>query len=367
MRNLLIVVTLVIAGLTSCGPKNQYKIIGSITGIDSGLVYLQKRDGGEWKIIDSAELVSGKFNIKGAIESPELWYLTVKDAKVYVPLFVENSTITVDILADSLEGTSIKGSLSQGVYEDYLKKMEPISEEMNAIYMEYKSAREAGDEVAMAAADSMYEAVEARQKEEILAFAMENNTSVVAPYLIYRNAYMFDLPAMEEAALAMDTALNASTYMKDLTKQIAILKAVEIGQPAPDFTQADTAGNPLTLSSLKGNVLLIDFWASWCGPCRAENPNVVVAWQKYHNKGFDILGVSLDKSRDKWLEAIQADNLTWNQVSDLQYWNNEASNLYGVRSIPSNVLLDKDGIIIARNLRGEDLTNKLEEIFGPAK
>ena len=367
MRNLLIVLTLVVVGLTSCGPKNQYKIVGSITGIDSGLVILQKRAGGEWKVIDSAQLVSGKFNIKGTIQSPELWYLSVKNSKIYVPLFVENSVITVDILADSMEGTAIKGSLTQEAYEKFLKQMEPINEEMNVIYQDYRSAKEIDDEVAMAKADSMYEEVEARQKEQILTFARENNSCVVAPYLIYRNAYMYDLSDLEEAVQAMDTILNTSIYMQELTEQVAILKAVQIGQPAPGFTQADTAGNAMTLSSLKGNVLLIDFWASWCGPCRSENPNVVEAWKKYHAKGFDILGVSLDKDRDKWIEAIQADNLTWNHVSDLQYWNNEASNLYGVRSIPSNVLLDQEGVIIARNLRGEELLNKLEELLGPVK
>ena len=367
MRNLLIIVTLVIVALTSCGVKNQYKIAGTITGIDSGMIYLQKRDAGEWNKLDSSEILAGEFNFQGTIETPEMWYLTVKDAKVYVPLFIENSVITVHILADSLEGTSIKGSLTQDVYESYLKQMEPINEEMSAIYQEYKKAREAEDEVAMANADSLYEVVEVKQKDQILAFVKENNNSVVAPYLINRNAYMFDLPQLEEAALAMDTMLNTSSYMQELTKQVNILKAVQIGQPAPDFAQADTAGNPFTLSSLKGQVLLVDFWASWCGPCRAENPNIVKAWKKYHKKGFDVLGVSLDKERGKWIEAIYTDNLTWNHVSDLQYWNNEASNLYGVRSIPSSVLLDQDGIIIARNLRGEDLQNKLEELLGPAK
>ncbi|MBC8435988.1 MAG: TlpA family protein disulfide reductase, partial [Bacteroidetes bacterium] len=110
-----------------------------------------------------------------------------------------------------------------------------------------------------------------------------------------------------------------------------------------------------------------DFWASWCGPCRAENPNVVEAWKKYHKKGFDILGVSLDRNKEKWIEAIDKDDLTWNQVSDLQYWSNDASKLYGVNSIPANVLIDPEGIIIARNLRGEDLQLKLEEILGPSK
>lgn len=367
MRNLLIVLSVVIIGLNSCGPKNQYKIAGSITGIDSGLVYLQKREAGEWKIIDSAKITSGKFAFHGNIESPELWYLSVKNTKVYVPFFVENSDMTVAILADSLEGTAINGSLSQKVYENYLKQMKPLNQEMNAIYLDYKNAKEANDEVAMAKADSMYEVIEGRQKEQILDFAKENNSSVVAPYLIYRNSYLFGLPELEEVTLTMDTNLNNSIYLQELNKQVAILKAVQVGQPAPDFTQADTAGNPLTLSSLKGKILLIDFWASWCVPCRAENPNVVEAWKRYHEKGFDILGVSLDRDREKWIEAIKTDHLTWNQVSDLQFWNNEASSLYGIRSIPSNVLVDQEGIIIAHNLRGEDLTNKLEELFGTVK
>ncbi|MBN1199284.1 MAG: AhpC/TSA family protein [Bacteroidales bacterium] len=367
MRNLLIVLSVVIIGLNSCGPKNQYKIAGSVTGIDTGLVYLQKRDAGEWKIIDSANITAGKFNFNGSIESPELWYLSVKNTKVYVPFFVENSDMTIAILADSLEGTAINGSLSQKVYENYLKQMKPLNQEMNAIYQDYRNAKEANDELAMAKADSMYEVVEANQKEQILAFAKENHSSVVAPYLIYRNAYLFDLPTLEEATLAIDTILSNSIYLQELNKQVDILKAVQVGMPAPDFTQADTTGNPLTLSSLKGKVLLIDFWASWCGPCRAENPNVVEAWKKYHEKGFDILGVSLDRDRDKWIEAIRTDLLTWNQVSDLQFWNNNASTLYGIRSIPSNVLLDQDGIIIAHNLRGEDLTDKLEELFGTGK
>lgn len=367
MRNLLIVFISVIVALTSCGPKNQYRITGTITGIDSGTIYLQKREAGEWNKLDSSEIKAGTFTFQGTIEMPELWYLTVKDAKIYVPLFVESSVITVDMLADSLEGTAIKGSFSQDLYQDYLKQMEPIDEEMNAIYKKYRKASETEDEVAMAKADSMYEVVEAKQKKQILAFAKENNSSVVAPYLIIRNAYMFDLPDLEEAVQEMDTVLNASSYMQDLTKQVEILKAVQIGQPAPDFTQADTAGNPLTLSSLKGKVLLVDFWAAWCGPCRSENPNIVKAWKKYNKKGFDVLGVSLDKDREKWIEAIHADNLTWNHVSDLRYWNNEASDLYGIRSIPSSVLLDREGIIIARNLRGEELIAKLDEIFETKK
>jgi len=138
-----------------------------------------------------------------------------------------------------------------------------------------------------------------------------------------------------------------------------------IGAVAPDFTQNDTEGNPVKLSSFRGKYVLVDFWASWCGPCRAENPNVVNAFNQYKDKGFTVLGVSLDdeKGKQKWLDAIKKDGLTWTHVSDLKYWNNEVSKAYGIRSIPQNVLLDPNGVIIGKNLRGKALLDKLAEIL----
>jgi len=214
--------------------------------------------------------------------------------------------------------------------------------------------------------DSVSNELDKEMKKQLQDFARANNKTVVSPYLVIRNSWQFELPDLEELLAAMDTSLNGSQYVLALKKRIEILKRVEIGQMAPDFTLNDTTGAPVALSSLKGRVLLVDFWASWCSPCRAENPNVVKAYQAYHKKGFDVLGCSFDQNREKWLKALRNDKLTWTHVSDLKGWGNAAGKLYGINSIPANVLLDKDQKIIGRNLRGADLMKKLEEIFGPA-
>jgi peroxiredoxin len=143
------------------------------------------------------------------------------------------------------------------------------------------------------------------------------------------------------------------------------MKAVEVGQKAPDFTMNDVEGNPVTLYSKIGSkLLLVDFWAAWCGPCRQENPNVVKVYNEFNKKGFDVFGVSLDQQKDAWVKAIADDKLTWTHVSDLQYWSNSAAKLYAVNAIPANFLLDETGTIIGRNLRAEDLYNKVNEILG---
>lgn len=151
---------------------------------------------------------------------------------------------------------------------------------------------------------------------------------------------------------------------KQLQQKLTAMKGISIGGEAPDFSQATPEGAELSLSDLRGKIVLVDFWASWCGPCRRENPNVVRLYNRYKDQGFEILGVSLDRDRDRWLKAIDADKLTWRHVSDLKGWSNSVAKMYGVRSIPHTILLDAEGKVIARNLRGESLARKLEELFG---
>lgn len=352
--------------LASCtGAKKEYSISGAIRGADTGMVYLQKYDLDKWINVDSVELQSGKFAFKGQIGLPEMWHLSIPDKQVFLPVFVENATVEIEIFPDSVEKSIIKGSASHDTYKQYLTLNEIINKRMEEVYKEWKKARESNDSVTMKRADSISGLLDEEMKKQLVAFAKTNNKTVVSPYLVMRNSWQFELADLEDIVAALDTSLNSSQYMQTLNKRIGILKSVAIGQIAPDFTMNDTTGTPVTLSSFKGKFLLLDFWASWCSPCRAENPNVVKAYQAYKAKNFEVLGCSFDQNREKWIKAINDDHLAWKQVSDLKGWANAAGKLYGVNSIPANVLLDKDMKIIARNLREEALMQKLEELLGP--
>jgi peroxiredoxin len=343
--------------------KDQFSINGIVNGVAVGKVYLQQLVSSKWANVDSTQLEKGKFKFASSIKLPEMFQIKLDEPNVVVPIFVDASDIEVQIFPDSVDKSVVNGSQAHELFKKYLNMKKPIEEKIDAAYAEWKKARDNNDSLTMVRTDSLSTDYENDLKKLLQDFAAANPSSTVSPYLIMRNSWQFELPELEEIVNKFDTAIDSSQYTQSLKKRIDILRNVQIGRTAPDFALNDSLGNPIQLSSLKGKILLVDFWASWCKPCRVENPNVVKAYQLYNKKGFDILGCSFDTSREKWLKAIKDDKLTWHHVSDLQGWDNAAGKLYGINSIPANVLLDKDQKIIARNLRAEELIKKLDEVF----
>ncbi len=196
------------------------------------------------------------------------------------------------------------------------------------------------------------------------SFIRAHPASLVPAFVLYRY-YSFRLsPEQIESDLALfDRSLDNTQFIRLLKSLPATLREAGVGKKAPNFTQWDTLGKSYKLHDHFGKYLFIDFWASWCPPCRAELPSLVKRYEKYHKAGLEILGVSFDKDKDLWLKAIHVEGLPWEEVSDLKFWNNKVGQIYGIRLIPANVLIDPQGIIVARNLHGEELDKKFEDIF----
>ena len=345
-RNLLI--GLMALGLFACTSKSKtetFKINVNLANADGKTVYLQK-DG---QTLDSATIA----NWDAVFETPvckdnEMYNVMLKGWRRAFPFFTDNNDVTIEGDAQNPNAIVMKGSASQD-------RLMAFTESYNAL------------EAKLEADSTMTQA----DKDEILKmhcfdYVWENPTDPVAHYVMYRYKWAFgpcELRTMIDNIHHADSTLTTKTWAR-AEEYVEKQERVQAGQPIIDFTQNDPDGNPVTLSELaQGKLLLVDFWASWCPDCRKANPGVVAAYQKYHDQGFDILGVSFDTDKEKWLAAIEKDNLTWTHVSDLQGWNNAAGALYAIAFIPQNALI-KDGVIVARNLEGEALMEEVGRQLG---
>jgi len=362
----LIIISLAVIFMASCSTpvKNEFRITGTVDSVFDGVVYLQRRTDAPMISIDSIQLSQGKFSFSGTIDFPEIYYINIPATKSLVPFFAEASDITININTTDINRTDITGSKNQAKYDGYLDMLEQFNTQMRDNYQMYLKAVEIGDDEKAAYFDSLMTDFDDKRNAFSKNFVLKNNQSFISPYIAFRNSWNYEMEELEETLDNFDTILNNSLYTGFLKEYLKTMKRTSVGMMYVSFMMEDTTGMFLPIADLLGkNYLLVDFWASWCGPCRIENPNLVAAYQKYHSKGFDILGISLDTNRDRWIKAIHDDNLTWHHVSDLKGWENKAARIYGVRAIPANLLLDPRGYIIAKNLKGEDLQKKLEELF----
>ena len=362
----LLVISILIA---SCSSEPHYVVKGNIEGSDSITFYLQKREAGKAVNIDSAVSKKGSFTLKGGkVDYPQLIQLVAGDTRKRTSFYLENSEITITGSLDSLFKATITGSKTQDEYQSFIDSNKPLSDSYSKLVGEYQAANQAGDAARIAVLEKKADSIQTEMKNLQKGFVKNNPASYVSPSILASLSYEMEAPEIESMINAMDTAIAALPQMVTLKERVAVLKSVAVGQKAPDFTLNDVNGNPVALSSKVGSkLLLVDFWAAWCGPCRQENPNVVKVYNEFNKKGFDVFGVSLDQKKEDWVKAIADDKLTWTHVSDLQYWSNAAAKLYAVNSIPANFLLDETGTIIGRNLRGEDLYNRVNEILGAKK
>ena len=368
MRKLFFLASVLIL-LAACSTEPVYVIKGKIEGADSVTFYLQKREAGSLVTLDSAFAKKGSFRIKGgAVEYPQMVMLVARETMARASFYLENANITITGRLDSLADVTVKGSKTHDEYLSFMESNKPLSEQYSGIYNEYQIANQNNDQERMTElqkqAESIQEQMSALQKE----FIRNNPSSYFAPSLLQGISYELEASEIDAFLSAMDPGVAQIPSMVTLKERVEMMKAVSVGQKAPDFTMNDVDGNPVTLYSKVGaKLLLLDFWAAWCGPCRQENPHVVKVYNEFRKKGFDVFGVSLDRTREDWVKGIADDKLTWTHVSDLQYWNNAAARMYAVNAIPANFLLDENGVIVARNLRGDALYNKVNEVLGEAR
>jgi len=327
---------------------------------------------------DSVAPTDGKYSFSGKIAEPLMVTIFVrykndaqgKPIKMFQPrdyasVFVAPGAVQVSSV-DSFSNVKVKGSKAHDAYLSLTEKTKPVNDKMQAASKAYSAAYQAKDSATMKTLDATFDALDLEMKEVYRGYLATNNNSPIAMYALGQMAgWDINPEVVEPIYKALSEPARATPSGKAFAEKIVTAKKTAVGAMAMDFTQNDTLDVPVSLSSFKGKYVLIDFWASWCGPCRQENPNVVKAFQTYNAKGFTVLGVSLDQpgAKDKWMKAIHDDNLTWTQVSDLKYWDNQVAKQYGIQAIPQNFLVDPAGKIIAKNIRGEELSSKLATIF----
>lgn len=352
-----------------------YTVSGFIENMSTGVVYLANFEENQ-KIIDSAIVKEGKFSFRGTVQEPLLHIIKEKGKSYGATFILDNEIIMLQGKKDSMYLAEVIGARQDSLYKSFYKNefskiqkvafpVYQLSDSLHKIdALDARIEKGKLSESHQAMMDEKWKRLDTMSIKLTSEYVANNIGAIGAAMVIFERFITYPNPEVAKKLYEILTQeVKQSYYGKKVKSSLDTFERVSIGVNAPEFSQETPDGKLISLSDFKGKYVFIDFWASWCGPCRKENPNVVIAYNKYKNSNFEVLGVSLDDKKDKWLQAIEKDGLTWPHISDLKGFKNEAAKLYGVQAIPQNFLVSPNGKIIAVNLKGDKLQEKLAEIF----